>query len=90
MYYCKTRYYVLQWGRWLNADSTKYLDLKQFNKSNLYAYCFNNPINVCDDNGNLPTWAKWAIGGYLIVASITISIATDGLGGALGVALGAS
>ena len=90
MYYCKTRYYVLQWGRWLNADNTKYLDLKQFNKSNLYAYCFNNPINVCDDNSNLPTWAKWAIGGYLIVASITISIATAGLGSAFGIALGGS
>ena len=90
MYYCKTRYYVPQWGRWLNSDSTKYLDFKQFNKSNLYAYCFNNPINAWDDNGNLPTWAKWVIGGYLIEASITITIATAGLGSAFGIALGGS
>ena len=80
MYYFEIRYYVPQWGRWLNADSTKYLDFKQFNKSNLYAYCFNNPINACDDNGNLPTWAKWAIGGTLIVVAIAISIATAGIG----------
>ena len=35
MYYCKTRYYVPSWGRWLNADSTKYLDFKQLNKCKL-------------------------------------------------------
>ena len=61
----------------------KYADAFSREVSSVALYAF-------DDNGNLPTWAKWAIGGYLIVASITISIATAGLGGALGVALGAS
>lgn len=88
MYYCKTRYYVPSWGRWLNADSTKYLDFKQLNKCNLFTYCYNNPINTCDESGNLPTWAKWLLGGTLILASVAITVATGGLGGAIATALG--
>ena len=83
MYYCKTRYYVPLWGRWLNADSSKYLEFKQLNKCNLFSYCYNNPINVCDENGNLPTWAKRLIGGVLIAASVALSIVTFGLGTAI-------
>lgn len=88
MYYCKTRYYVPSWGRWLNADSIKYLDFKQLNKCNLFTYCYNNPINTCDESGNLPTWAKWLLGGALILASVAITVATAGLGGAIAGALG--
>lgn len=88
MYYCKTRYYIPLWGRWLNADSTKYLEFKQLNRCNLFLYCYNNPINVCDENGNLPTWAKWLLGGALIAASVAITIATSGLGGAIAASIG--
>ena len=88
MYYCKSRYFVPEWGRWLNADSTKYLDFKQLNKCNLFAYCYNNPINIFDESGNLPTWAKWLLGGVLIAASVAITIATGGLGSVIGFALG--
>lgn len=88
MYYCKTHYYIPLWGRWLNADSTKYLEFKQLNRCNLFLYCYNNPINVCDEKGNLPTWAKWLLGGVLIAASVALSIATAGLGSAIAGVIG--
>ena len=32
---------------------------------NLYAYCFNNPVNLTDGEGNWPEWiknaAKWTV-----------------------------
>lgn len=86
--YYKTRYYVPLWGRWLNADSTKYLEFKQLNRCNLFLYCYNNPINACDESGNLPTWAKWLLGGALILVSVAITVATGGLASAIGTALG--
>lgn len=46
MYYCKTRYYVPQWGRWLSADSIEYLKPESINKLNLYTYANNNPVCV--------------------------------------------
>lgn len=48
MYYCKTRYYVPLWGRWLNADSPKNLILTNASILNNYGYCSNSPINYRD------------------------------------------
>ncbi len=39
MYYCKTRYYVPLWGRWLNADSPYCLDQFNILENNLFTYC---------------------------------------------------
>ncbi|MDE7263769.1 MAG: hypothetical protein K2N64_03830, partial [Anaeroplasmataceae bacterium] len=65
MYYCKSRYYVPEWCRWLNADSTSYLNYKNINEMNLFAYCVNNPISLLDPTGNL--WILIAIiAGYSI------------------------
>ena len=44
MYYCKSRYYVPEWCRWLNADNPKYLDFNNVKSANLFAYCQNDPI----------------------------------------------
>lgn len=54
MYYCYSRYYMPQWCRWLNADSVEYLDPTNINGMNLYAYCYNNPVNYYDSNGCIP------------------------------------
>ena len=43
MYYCHTRYYVPEWGRWLNADSPLYTDTYEFDKLNFFTYCGNSP-----------------------------------------------
>ena len=52
MYYCKSRYYVPEWGRWLNADSPSFLDTTSVTKLNLFAYCENNQVMNVDYNGN--------------------------------------
>ena len=56
MYYCKTRYYVPLWGRWLNADSPKNLILTNATILNFFGYCSNSPINYQDKNGSF-SWA---------------------------------
>ena len=39
MYYCHTRYYVPEWGRWLDANLVVHQS-----SLNAFAYCKNNPI----------------------------------------------
>lgn len=51
MYYCKSRYYVPEWGRWLTCDTPNFLEIKNILGLNLFAYCGNNPINAIDENG---------------------------------------
>ena len=81
MYYCKTRYYVPLWGRWLNADSPYNLSLDEFNGVNCYSYCGNNPIVGIDKLGK---WLLFACLGALVggiinsVSSIVTSLATKG------------
>ena len=52
MYYCHTRYYVPEWGRWLNADNPGYLQSYTITSGlNLFIYCKNNPIAFSDPDG---------------------------------------
>lgn len=51
MYYCKTRYYIPEWCRWLNADSVDYLDPESINGLNIFAYCCKNPVMYYDPSG---------------------------------------
>ena len=54
MYYLKSRYYVPEWGRFLNAD--QYVDTGTgVLGTNMYAYCENDPINYSDPEG---LWKK--------------------------------
>lgn len=43
-YYLKTRYYDPEVKRFLNRDCLE-------NESNLYQYCYNNPVNYSDESG---------------------------------------
>jgi RHS repeat-associated protein len=52
MYYCKSRYYVPEWGRFLTPDSFEYLDPTSIIGLNLFAYCSNDPINKYDPTGH--------------------------------------
>lgn len=74
MYYCKSRYYVPEWGRWLNADSPSFLETTSVTKLNLFTYCGNNPIMNVDYNGNLGMFAVWLIG---VAVSTAISLVTE-------------
>lgn len=59
MYYCKTRYYVPLWGRWLNADSPKNIVVTNSSIINYYGYCSNNPVKFRDRNGTLSWGDLW-------------------------------
>ena len=54
MYYCKSRFYVPLWHRWLNSDSINYLEPKNITSLNLFTYCNNNPVMYVDENGKFP------------------------------------
>jgi len=54
MYYCKSRYYVPSWKRWLNADSPRYLNYGSSNYLNLFTYCLNRPVELLDNLGTYP------------------------------------
>ncbi|MBQ4333067.1 MAG: RHS repeat-associated core domain-containing protein [Clostridia bacterium] len=51
LYYCNSRYYDPETGRWINADGLVSTGQGVLGY-NTYAYCGNNPINLVDINGN--------------------------------------
>jgi len=63
LYYCNSRYYNPEIGRWLNADDVSYLDPSSVNGLNLYSYCGNNPVMYVDPEGNFP---------WLILAAVLL------------------
>ena len=65
LYYCNSRYYDAENGRFINPDEVIAGvggNLKGYNQ---FAYCFNDPINLSDANGNWPEFlknaAKWVV-----------------------------
>lgn len=60
LYYCQSRYYSPEWGRFINADDTSLLELTTGNihGANLFAYCGNDPVNNTDPSGY---WARTVI-----------------------------
>ncbi len=85
LYYVSSRYYDPEICRWINADDVSYLgaggDVLSYN---LFAYCLNNPVNMTDESGALPSWAKKIIAAAVIVTTVTIAtvitVATAGTG----------
>ena len=52
LFWCNSRYYNPEWGRWISPDSIEYLDPESINGLNLYAYCGNDPVNMFDPDGH--------------------------------------
>ena len=48
LYYLNARYYSPELRRFISPDDTAYLDPENANGLNLYAYCYNDPVNYAD------------------------------------------
>ena len=76
-YYCKSRYYVPDWCRWLNADNPSFLKPYSATGNNLFAYCENNPVMYMDsfgDEAKLVTMYTLGGGGLPIVGHCALFI----------------
>ena len=54
LYYLKSRYYDPAVKRFLNEDG--HLSDDYIIGYNLFTYCYNNPVNMVDDDGDIPRW----------------------------------
>jgi len=54
VYFLQTRFYIPEWGRFLNADGTFIAGSDAINGSNMYAYCNDNPVMYVDPSGRGP------------------------------------
>ena len=75
LYYIQTRYYNPEVGRFINADSI-IGEEGEILKHNIFAYCSNNFVNFCDDNGE----SGVVIGGIILsyAACVGIGVAVVG------------
>ena len=81
-YHLKSRYYSPEVGRFLNADGYLAELGGNINGYNLFAYCFNNPVNLSDTTGHWPSWSQaFAVVAVtaLAVAAVAMVIATAGV-----------
>jgi RHS repeat-associated protein len=84
LYYVNSRYYNPVSGRFISADGQMSGTSGELLGNNLFAYCFNNPVNFSDNEGNWPSWAtKLIIGTAVIAAAAVLTVATAGTGTAL-------
>ena len=85
-YYVSSRYYDPVIGRWINADKleTVAASFENYFQYNLFAYCFNNPVNMTDEEGTWPSWLKKAVAAVAVVAAVAtvaaVTVATAGAG----------
>ena len=54
LYYLQSRYYDPEIGRFISPDSIEYITPSEIFGLNLYAYCYNDPVNYVDPTGQLP------------------------------------
>ena len=83
-YYCISRYYDPEICRWINADGQISGVSEDVLGYNQFTYCFNNPVNLQDEDGNWPKWAKKLAVAVAIVAVVAVvAVATAGTGTAI-------
>ena len=95
LFWCNSRYYNPEWGRWISPDSIEYLDPQSINGLNLYAYCMNDPVNMYDPSGCAPEWLGWVLTGVALVGLTALTVLSLGTaapitGVAAGVIIGAT
>ena len=93
LYYCNTRYYSLEIGRWISIDDVDYLDPESISGLNLYCYCMNDPVNYSDGSGHSPEWLQGLAIGLAVVGAVlvigAVTVLTCGVGTLAGTMAGA-
>ena len=87
-YYLNRRYYSPKLKRFINSEEPIH-DTSDPLESNTFAYCFNDPLNNVDEDGEwgMPNWMKVAVG---VVVIAGLAVATACTGGAAAVVCGAA
>ena len=76
MYYLNSRYYNPKMGRFISADNKLSGVGNDIRGYNLFAYCFNNPVNTTDSNGDWPRWITAATAiAAIVVAAVAVAAA---------------
>ena len=79
-YFLNARYYSPEWRRFISPDDTAYLNPKNVNGLNLYAYCKNNPVMYVDSSGtNAVVVTVFGDGGLPIVGHTILFLEVDGV-----------
>ena len=75
LYYLNSRYYDSHTGRFINSDGFLSNHLLGYN---MFAYCYNNPVNMIDLFGEIPKWLNGVFnvisGGFQMVAGAALGI----------------
>ena len=74
LYYLNARYYSPEWRRFISPDAAEYIDPETPNGLNLYAYCYNDPVNYADPSGHLAFFIVTAIIGAALGLGITAAV----------------
>ena len=91
LYLTGTRYYDPVVGRWISGDSEMSGVGGELLGYNLFAYCFNNPVNMNDPSGHWPKWLTGAInvvGGALQAVAGAALVAAAPVSGGLSAVVG--
>ena len=85
LYYLNSRYYDPVTGRFINADGVSLFayDFTNMTQYNMFAYCFNNPINYYDPTGDFAIAIPALLGIIGTVAGITALFGLGVVGGIL-------
>ena len=73
LYCLGARYYSPVWRRFISPDDTAYLDPENPNGLNLYAYCYNDPVNYVDPSGHM-AMTTFGLGAIIAIVSAAIVI----------------
>ena len=78
LYYLQSRYYDPEVGRWINGDTV--IDNASIVGTNVFTYCWNNPISYCDTTGCSPEALAMIKLGEELYASDNFILRSVGIG----------
>ena len=83
LYYVSSRYYDPEIGRFINADAA-IGQIGNVQGTNMFAYCFNNPVNMSDPTGNWPKLSTiFTVVAVVAVVVAALSVAGGGIIGGI-------